>query len=124
MKSEIKYELPIYSSALEEEPIIISENMDMKMELTGFDDNNELKKVVICFKAVVCHKYTSTRFSPKLYDSYDKIVELIDSEWLEELRKINEEDFNHWRPKHYLLYLDDVGLLQFIAQKFEVIENE
>lgn len=124
MNSEIKYELPIYSSSLEEDPIIISKNMDIKIELIGFDDDNKLKKVMICFKAVICHKYTSTRFSTKLYDSYDRIVELTDSGWLEELKKINEEDYNYWKPKHYLLYLDEVGLFQFIAQDYEVIEDE
>lgn len=48
----------------------------------------------------------------------------MDSEWLEELKGINEEDYNYWKPKHYIMYLDEVGMFQFIAQGFEVIENE
>lgn len=36
----------------------------------------------------------SVRFIPKLYDSYDKIVELVDCEWLEKLMDINEEGLN------------------------------
>lgn len=79
---------------------------------------------MICFKTVLCNKYTSWEFTPKLYDSYDRIVELIDSGWLEELKEINEEEYNYWRPKHYLLYLGEVGLFQFIARDFEVIEND
>lgn len=124
MNSEKKYELPIYSSALEEDPIIISKNMDMNIKLNGYDDKNRLKKIMICFKAVICYKYTSARFSTKLHDSYDRIVELTDSEWLEELMEINKEDYNYWKPKHYLLYLDEVGLFQFIAQDYEVIGDE
>lgn len=124
MKSEIKFELPIYSSSLEEDPSIISENMDIKIKLTGYDDDNKLKKIIIYFKSVVCNKFTSTKFTPKLYDSYDKIVELTDSNWLDELRELNEEKFIYWSPKHYLLYLDEVGLFQFIAQDFEVTEDE
>lgn len=124
MNSEIKYELPIYSATLEEDPIIISKNMDMNIKLNGYDNNNRLKKIMICFKTVICHKYTSTRFSTKLHDSYDRIVELTDSEWLEELKKINKEDYNYWKPKHYLLYLDEVGLFQFIAQDYEVLGDE
>jgi len=47
-------------------------------------------------------------------------VEVIDSEWLEELKSINPENFYFWNPKHYALYLDRFGLYQFIARLFEV----
>ena len=60
------------------------------------------------------------RFTSELYDAYDKVVEVIDSEWLEELKKVNEEDFSYWKPKHYILYLDGFGMYQFIAQSLEV----
>lgn len=124
MKNEIKYELPIYSSNLEGDPILFSEDMNMKIELMGVDDKNRSRKISIKFNSVICNKYTSARFTPDLYDSYDKIVELIDSEWLEELKKLNEEDFYYWQPKHYIIYLDGVGMFQFIAQNYEVVEHE
>lgn len=122
MKNEIKYELPIYSSNLEGDPVLFSEDMNMKIALTGVDDKNKLRKILIKFNSVICNKYTSARFTPELYDSYDKIVELMDSEWLEELKKLNEEDFCYWHPKHYIIYLDGVGMFQFIAQNYEVVE--
>ena len=43
---------------------------------------------------------------------------------LEELKKINLDDFSFWKPKHYVLYLDRFGMYQFIAQSFEVEEND
>lgn len=95
MKSEIKYELPMFSSNLENEPQIE-------------------------FVSVIGFKQTSPRFTPQLYGAYDKVVEVIDSEWLEELKEINLEDFSFWKPKHYVLYLDGFGMYQFIAQSFEV----
>ena len=124
MKSEIKYELPIYSSTLERDPIIETENMNMKIELIGEDEENKIRKIVIRFKTVICNKHTDASFTPQLFDSYDRIVELVDSEWLEELKSINQEAFNYWNPKHYILYLTDIGMFQFIAQGYEVIENE
>ena len=30
----------------------------------------------------------------------------------------------YWNPKHYIMYLDGVGMFQFIAQGYEVIEYE
>lgn len=98
--------------------------MDLEIELTGVDEENKLRNIVIRFISVICSQRTSARFTPKLYDSYDRVVELVDSEWLEELKGINEEDYNYWKPKHYIMYLDEVGMFQFIAQGFEVIENK
>lgn len=124
MISEIKYELPIYSTTLEKDPVVESKDMDIEIELIGVDEENRLRSIVIRFISVICSKHTSARFTPKLYDSYDRVVELVDSEWLEELKGINEETYNYWKPKHYIMYLDEVGMFQFIAQGFEVIENE
>ncbi len=124
MKNEIKYELPIFSSNLEKDPVIEFEDMNIKIRIIGADERNRLREIVICFNAVLCNKHTSVRFTPKLYNSYDRIVELVDSEWLEELKSINEEYFHYWKLKHYVIYLDGVGMFQFIAQGYEVIEYE
>lgn len=124
MKSKIKYELPIFSSSLEQDPIIESKDMNMEVKLVGMDEKKKLRKIVIMFNTVLCNKYTAARFTPKLYDSYDRVVELVDSEWLAELKNINKEYFNYWKPSHYIIYLDGVGMFQFIAQGYEVIENE
>ena len=124
MKNEIKYELPIFSSSLKQDPVIESKDMDMGIELIGMDEESRLRKIVIKFNSVLCNKHTSARFTPKLYGSDDRIVELVDSEWLAELKDVNKEDFNYWNPKHYIMYLDGVGMFQFIAQGYVVIEDE
>ena len=124
MKIEIKYELPIFSSSLKQDPVIESKDMDMGIELIGMDEESRLRKIIIKFNSVLCNKHTSARFTPKLYGSYDRIVELVDSEWLAELKGVNKEDFNYWNPKHYIMSLDGVGMFQFIARGYEVIEHE
>lgn len=120
MKSEIKYELPMFSSNLENEPQIEFKNMNVKITIKGYDENDAICETEIKFISVIGFKQTSSRFTSKLYGAYDKVVEVIDSEWLEELKKINEEDFSFWKPKHYSLYLDGFGMYQFIAQSLEV----
>lgn len=124
MKNEIKYELPIFSSSLEKDPIIRSKDMDMEIELLGTDSEDRRRTIIIKFTSVLCNKFTSARFTVRLYDSYDRVVELMDSEWLEELKSINEGDFNYWKPKHYIIYLEEIGMFQFIAQGYEVIDSE
>lgn len=110
--------------SLERDPIVKSKDMDMEIELFGIDEENRLRKIIIKFISVLCNKHTSARFTPKLYDSYDRVIELADSEWIEELKGINEREFNYWKPKHYIIYLDEVGMFQFIARGYEVIEHE
>jgi len=117
------YELPMFSSNLIKEPNIRFENMDVKIDIEGYDEEDNLNKITITIISVLCIKKTSARFTPRLYDSYDRIVELIDSEWLKELKEINEEDFNYWKPRHYILYLDGIGMYQFVGQRFEVVNN-
>lgn len=124
MKSEIKYELPMFSSNLENEPEIEFKNMDVKIMINGYDENDIICETGIRFISVISFKQTSARFTPQLYGAYDKVVEVIDSEWLEELKNINLEDFSFWKPKHYALYLDGFGMYQFIAQSFEVEKND
>ena len=124
MKSEIRYDLPIYSTTLEKDPVIKTKGMDMWLELIGEDEEKRRRKISIRFNTVLCHKHTSARFTPILYDSYDRVVELLDSDWLQELKSINQDEFNYWGLKHYILYLSDIGMFQFIAQECEIIEYE
>lgn len=123
MKNEIRYELPMFSSNLIKEPNIRFENMDVKLDIKGYEEEDDFIKITIIITSVLCIKQIFVRFTSKLYDSYDRIIELIDSEWLKELKEINEEGFNYWKPKHYILYLDGIGMYQFIGQRFGVVNN-
>ena len=123
MKHVVKYELLIYSQSLEQNPVVVSNGMDIEIRLVGFDLEDNLRKCLIRFKTVLCNKHTFYRFT-LTHDSYDRIVEFVDSEWLAELKRVNMETFLYWNPKHYAVYLYEDGLYEFIAQGFEVIEYE
>ena len=121
-KSEIKYELSILW--LKKDPIVEYKGMDMEIKLIGIDEEDRSRKTVIKFNSLISDKHTSDKFTPKLYGSYNRLVELVDSEWLDELKSINEEWFNYYKPKHYVIYLFGKGLYQVAAQGYEVIEDE
>lgn len=122
--SKIIYELKMFSSNLKNEPEFIVDGMKTILKIEGYDDEGEINKVRIEFDSVLCYKRTSARFTPKLYDSYDKVVELQDSDWLNELKAINNEDYDFWKPRHFILYLDEIGMYEFIACEIEINEYE
>ena len=122
--NKVIYELKMYSSNLSNEPNFITCGMKNTLIIEGYDDRGKINKVCIELDSVLCYKKTSVRFTPKLYDSYDKVVELIESDWLKELKAINEEDFVFWNPRHFILYLDERGMYEFIACDIEITEYE
>lgn len=122
--NKVVYELKMFSSNLYKEPEFIAKGMKNIIKIEGYDDESNLNKVKIELDSVLCFKRTSARFTPKLYDSYDKIVELIDSKWLKELQIINKEDYDYWNPKHFAFYLDGIGMYEFIASEIEIEEYE
>ena len=94
------------------------------LKIEGYDNEGKINKVRVEFDSVLCYKKTSARFTPNLYDSYDKVVELLDSDWLNELKAINNEDYNFWKPRHFVLYLDEIGMYEFIACEIDIHEYE
>ena len=120
MKSEIKYELPMFSSNLENEPQIEFKNMNVKITIMN-TSTNETKTY---------HYEDTDNGSIKLVRGEDGLEDIVTYQITiysnhndckdEELKKINEEDFSFWKPKHYSLYLDGFGMYQFIAQSLEV----
>ena len=122
--SKIIYELKMFSSNLKNEPEFIVDGMKNILKIEGYDDEGRINKVRVELDSVLCYKRTSARFTPKLYDSYDKVVELLDSDWLNELKAINNEDYDFWKPRHFILYLDEIGMYEFIACEIEINEYE
>lgn len=122
--SNIIYELKMFSSNLIKEPEFIIDGMKNILKIEGYDDEGRINKVKVELDSVLCYKKTSARFTPKLYDSYDKIVELLDSDWLNELKAINNEYYDFWKPKHFILFLDGIGMYEFIACEIEINEYE
>lgn len=113
------FELPMLSSLLNSEPEILIKGLDISMILDGKDLSDADRHVCLSFKSVLCHKHTSERFTEEMYDAYDAVVEIVDSEWLIAMEKINKNDFGFWKPRHFAVYLEGIGLYQFIARSFE-----
>jgi hypothetical protein len=57
-------------------------------------------------------------------DAYDTLLEIEDSEWIEEIRTQTDA---MWRDKlemhHYMIYLDSVGCFEIIAKSWAVLPD-
>lgn len=86
------------------------------------NNNNAIFNAGIRFDAVQAHKHSSEKFSTFVIDTYDYLVEIVDSEWVNQLREINKEIADFWNIKHYAIFLDSNGLYEFIATDFKILE--
>jgi len=118
------WELPILSSQLENGLQISINGMEVSLSFTYLADENIEKEVELKFDSVLCHLHTSERFTKAMLDAYDTVVQIEESDWLNELKKLNERDYEFWKPKHYAVYFDGIGLYQFIAKDFVAIGKE
>lgn len=122
MKIKCLFEIPILSSELDSAIEIVIKGLDITLILKYFDEKNKVLK--IRFDTVLCHMHTSQSFTKALLNAYDTIVEIEDSEWINEIKKLNEDEFNFWKLKHYAIYLEDLGMYQFLARGYDVTTEE
>lgn len=85
--------------------------------------NSEIKNSGIVFEGVMSHKHTSEKFLTSLMNSYDTLVEIVDSDWVKQFYKINFKIAAYWNLKHYAIFLDSNGLYEFLARGYEVLET-
>lgn len=116
--------LPVLSSEIEGGIKISNEGIDIILSFKYLQSDGKQKSISIKFESVLCHLHTSERFTKKMFDSYDTLVSINDSEWLNELKSHNSRDFDFWKPNHFVIYFDGVGQYQFISSNYTIIETE
>lgn len=94
-----------------------------------FDYYDEKKNDVIfntgiLFDAVQAHRHSSEKFIKSLLNAYDSLVEITESEWVNQLREVNKEIADYWGIKHYAIFLDSNGLYEFIARDYKILETK
>lgn len=122
MKKEMLWELPIFSQELSGVNLYC-DGIEAKLELTHCSDI-----FVIQFIGVCCYRHSRERFMDlNIMDGcYDKMTMIQESEWISELKKLHEtarEQMSLKSPKHYAIYLDSVGLYEFIADNVQLYKN-
>ena len=84
------------------------------------------KKIEISFHNTMCYKHTCLNFSidyVKIPECYEALIEVKESNWLNQMKMNNEKDFSTWKLKHYAILNQNDGLFQFIAESFTIKES-
>jgi hypothetical protein len=76
----------------------------------------------IKFTNVQTYRYANEKFTASLMSAYDKIVEVCDSVWIQQLFEIDVKIASFWNLRHYAIYLDSNGLYEFAATGFEILD--
>jgi len=64
--------------------------------------------------------HTSERITRALLNAYDTLVEIEESDWLNELKELIENDFSYWNLKHYAIFFDKIGMHQLVAKGYKI----
>jgi hypothetical protein len=81
----------------------------------------------IRFKGVVARRERGESCSTEWHhEADDRLVEIENSDWLKEIYTDTDDSSRHlWKQKHhYMIYLDDAGCLEFIADGWELMPVE
>jgi hypothetical protein len=63
--------------------------------------------------------------TPWHIQSFDTLVEVHDSTWVEELRSDMTPHWrDHWAMHHYMIYLDSAGCFEIIANAWSLVPEE
>lgn len=118
------WEFPISSKRIGEDVKITINDIDLDMEFFCYNENKQRMKVRIGIIAAFCYLHTSETFTQDLFDAYETLVQIEDSDWLIELKERDSRNFEVLHLKHYAIYFDSIGMYQFIAEDFTVDVEE
>lgn len=60
----------------------------------------------------------------KIEQSYDKLIQLSDSEWVGKLKRSTPDDQQHsWKLNHYMIYFDADGCFEIVAESWETLQE-
>lgn len=116
---------PVPSNCIYSGVSIIYEGGNLILLFDYYDENNNDKifNSGILFETTIAHRHSSEKVTKFISGTYDKLVEVKDSEWLKELTDISPE-WVAWRNfRHYAIYLDSNGFYEVIAENFKILET-
>ena len=124
MRFDTKWEFPVPSTNLcgDVKCIVPGANVWLLYEYFDYDNPDIVYNSGIKFKHVQVYRHANEKFASSLMGAYDKIVEVCDSDWIEQLTAINPQIAAYWNIRHYAIYLDSNGLYEFAASGFEILE--
>lgn len=88
------------------------------------DESGATYNLGIIFQSAQSHRHSSEKFIKFIPGAYDTLVEIVDSDWVMELREINKEIADYWDIRHYAIILDSNGIYEFIARDYDILDTK
>lgn len=95
--------------------------------------NEDFNPASLIFEYALAYKWTGQpAATPDMLNAYDTVVEVQDSQWLREIKSITRSAPEHLGKtspselnlRHYMVYFDDNGCLEVIAESVEFIKGQ
>jgi len=121
MKETELWKLPVPSTMVQGEQLLCT-GADALLRFDYFDaeKNDTMFTAGIFFDSVVGFRHDSEGFATTLMNAYDRLVEVVNSDWIAEYRKTNPRIANLYNIKHYAIFIKSCGLYEFIAKNYAI----
>ncbi|OPH60458.1 hypothetical protein BC351_18385 [Paenibacillus ferrarius] len=85
------------------------------------DNDDKVFNGGLIFSGTVAHRHSSEKFTKYIEGSYDTLLEITNSDWINELTTLSPDWAKRLSMKNFAIYLDSYGLFEFIAKDFIVM---
>lgn len=119
MKKSPIFALPFPSSAIVQGPALVDDERGLTLSITCADDDGRPRSSTIVFKNVRAYRRREETYCAAWHvqDTFDTMCEVIDSEWVEELRRDSVPEWrDKWVLRHFMIFLDGFGSFEVVAE--------
>lgn len=119
MKKKVLFELPESASHIVEDPQLLIIGADLELSLVFFSNSSsERKEFKIRFlKERAFRKISELYCEPwHVEETYETCCEVINSDWVSELKKSCNGTWEDWVHRHFIIFIDGLGCLEVIAE--------
>lgn len=119
MKKTQMFALPFPSSAVMQGPALVDDERGLTVSITCADDDGRPRSSSVVFKNPRAYRRREETYCTAWHvqDTFDTICEVIDSEWVDELRGDAVPEWrDRWVLRHFMIFLDGFGCLEVISE--------
>lgn len=119
MKKAPLFSIPFPSTGVTQGPTLLDDERGVLLSLTCAGDDGRPHASTIRFARPRALRKRAETYCKAwhLQDTYDTVCEVMDSEWVEELRCDAVPEWrDRWVMRHFVVFLDGFGCLEVVAE--------
>jgi hypothetical protein len=126
MEKKILFSTPYPSTAVIQGPTLLDDDSGLMVVMSCDDDGQERSVRLRFVKPRAFRKREQTYCTSwHVKDVFDTVCEVDKSDWIEELRRDAVPEWrDYWVMRHFMVYFDNFGCLEVIAESAELIEDK